>query len=86
MKNVLRGIQSFVITASISLIAVGGFSLVAQAQTECAASSDGNVAVAACVDANGNTAVTAVDSDGNQVTVTEDSQGNRTTETIEVAQ
>ena len=85
MKNILKGIQFVVITASISLIALGGFSLAAQAGTECASSSDGDVAVAACVDADGNTAVTAVDSDGNQVTVTEDSQGNRTTETIEVA-
>jgi hypothetical protein len=85
MKNVLRGIQSVVISVSITLIALGGFSLAAHAETECAASSNGDVAVAACVDANGNTAVTAVDSDGNQVTVTEDSEGNRTTETIEVS-
>ncbi|MFM7599589.1 MAG: hypothetical protein ACKO7R_00065 [Pseudanabaena sp.] len=85
MTNVLKGIQSTVISVSVSLIALGGFSLAAQAQTECAASSDGDVAVAACVDANGNTAVTAVDSEGNQVTITEDSEGNRTTETIEVS-
>jgi 2C-methyl-D-erythritol 2,4-cyclodiphosphate synthase len=64
---------------------LGGFGLAAQAQTECAAKSDGDVAVAACVDANGNTAVTAVDSQGNQVTVTEDSNGNTTTEVVEVS-
>jgi len=86
MQNVLQGIQTAAISISISLIALGGFSLAAQAQTECAAKSDGDVAVAACVDADGNTAVTAVDSDGNQVTVTEDSEGNKTTEVIEVSQ
>jgi hypothetical protein len=84
MTNVLKGIQSVVVSVSVSLIAFGGFSLVAQAETECAASSNGDVAVAACVDADGNTAVTAVDSEGNQVTITEDSEGNRTTETVEV--
>ncbi|MBD2186669.1 hypothetical protein [Pseudanabaena mucicola] len=85
MKNALTVIRSVAISTSISLVALCGFGLAAYSQTECAASSDGEVAVAACVDAEGNTAVTAVDSEGNQVTVTEDSEGNTTTEIIEVS-
>ena len=85
MKNVLTVIRSVAISTSISLVALCGFGLAAYSEIACSSSSDGDVAVAACVDAEGNTSVTAVDSVGNQVTVTEDSEGNTTTEVVEVS-